>query len=81
MCLSVFYYPMTHCNRYNNHMLQIMMAKWEYHGNKAKTLVDDLRVLSAPIPCRRERMMDRNRTIQLRKALNCIREENNKIVI
>lgn len=58
-----------------------MTVEWDYCVNKLGTLVDDLQVLGAPIPCRCATTMDRNEIIQLRKALNYIWEKNNKMAI
>ena len=76
-----FYYLMTLCNRFNEHTLQTMMTEYEYRVNESKTLLNDLRVLGVPVPCRCARTMDRNKTIQLHKTLNYIQEENNQMTI
>ena len=37
-----------------------MIREWECRVDEAETLVEDFQVLSAPIPCRYAKMIDRN---------------------
>lgn len=76
-----FYYPITPCDRNNDHIIQTIKREWDYHVNESEILVDDLQVLGALIPCRRAVTMHRNGMLEFCKALNCIREENNRMAI
>lgn len=62
-------------------IVTIMHKEWNYRVNQTETLVNDLTHLGAPLPKHHSTSMHCNNKMELRRAINMIREENNQMAI
>lgn len=76
-----FDYPMTRHDPYNDVIVHVMQQEWTLRVNQAEVLREDLRFLGSPIPKRHAITFPCNSNSNLHKAINMIREENNRMAI
>ena len=76
-----FDYPMTRHDPYNDVIVHVMQQEWTLRVNQAEVLREDLRFLGSPTPKRHAITFPWNTNSNLRKTINMIREENNRMTI